>query len=104
MSTRDNLLQFAKELADPDWSLSVPKIAKDTIASLLQVIEDSKPRPINTIEEVDALPDKTIVRTRFGDAVTIYRDNPGLPVEHYHFLLGDGSPATILYEPGKVTD
>jgi hypothetical protein len=50
---RARALQFAKDLADPDWSLSVPKVAKDNIRRLLAIIEDSKPRTIHSIGAID---------------------------------------------------
>lgn len=69
MSERDELartLQFAKELADPNWSLSVPHIAKQAIARLVEIIE-AKPRTITTAEELDALPVGSILLDRTGD-------------------------------------
>ena len=39
MSEREDLLKFAKDLADPDWCLSVPVQAKNVIAQLVAIIE-----------------------------------------------------------------
>ncbi|UOK18367.1 hypothetical protein SEA_BRUHMOMENT_51 [Arthrobacter phage BruhMoment] len=36
-------LSFARDLAHPDWSLSVPPVAKDTITKLLAEIERLTP-------------------------------------------------------------
>ncbi|MGN7250093.1 hypothetical protein [Arthrobacter sp. SAFR-014] len=47
------VLRFAKDLADPDWSLSVPRPAKDTIAKLVDIIEAS-PRTIHSIGAITA--------------------------------------------------
>lgn len=57
-----------------------------------------KPRVITTTKEVDALPDMSIVMTTYGDAWTIYRNNPLIPAEHFHGLVEHG-PATVLHEP-----
>jgi hypothetical protein len=59
-----------------------------------------KPRTITTIEELDALPDMTVVMTIHGNGVTIYRDNPQLTKGSFHFLLRDeGDFCTVLFEP-----
>lgn len=48
---RERLIVWAKQLADPNWCLSVPKEAKDTITALLKELE---PRTVTTIDELDA--------------------------------------------------
>jgi len=40
VNEREDLLRFAKDLADPDWCLSVPVTAKTVIAKLVAIIED----------------------------------------------------------------
>lgn len=57
-----------------------------------------KPRMITTTEEVDALPHKSVVLTKFGDAVTIYRSRR-IPAKCYHFLTADDRTATVIHEP-----
>jgi hypothetical protein len=59
-----------------------------------------KHRTITTIAELDALPDGTAVMSRYGNASTIYRYNPLLTPESYHFLLNsEGDYVTVLFEP-----
>lgn len=53
MSTeRERLIRWAKQLADPNWCLSVPKEAKDVITQLVKELE---PRQLTTVEELEDL-------------------------------------------------
>jgi hypothetical protein len=104
---RARTLQFAKDLADPDWSLSVPKVAKDNIRKLLAIIEASKPRTITTAEELDALPVESVVRSDMGnvyvkdydldDPSAIWWVTAGAVSEFPSISIS--LPATVLYEP-----
>jgi hypothetical protein len=70
--------------------------ALDTVRALGYV----KHRTITTIEELDALLDGTVIMSRYGSGATIYRNNPHLTPESFHFLLSnEGDYATVLYEP-----
>lgn len=60
-----------------------------------------KHRTITTTDEVDALPDGSIIRTCFGHAVTIYRAHRILTAEGFHHVVQHG-PATVLYEPEQA--
>ena len=55
---RDRLINWAKQLADPNWCLSVPKEAKDVIAQLVNALE---PRQVTTVEELDALRKNAVI-------------------------------------------
>lgn len=107
---RARTLQFAKDLAEPDWSLSVPNVAKDNIRKLLAIIEESKPRTITTPEELDALPVGSVVMHN-GRAFQRYPAYPAPFDEYQKWKCGDGGfvrstkdgssilPATVLHEP-----
>ena len=53
LTERQRLINWAKELASPDWCLSVPVPAKQAITQLLAALE---PQQITTPEELKALP------------------------------------------------
>ena len=107
MTARDDearLLNWARELADPDWCLSVPKPAKDAIRQLVAVIE-AKPRTITTAEELDALTDGVLVLTEQGgywesvkrmDGLNWWKEPGASKVSRSDDLT---LPATVLYEP-----
>jgi hypothetical protein len=107
---RARALQFAKDLAEPDWSLSVPKVAKDNIRKLLAIIEESKPRTITTPEELDALPVGSVVLNR-GRSWQRYEPRTVGNYEYNIWQCPDGGfvrdietgslilPATVLHEP-----
>lgn len=61
---RERLIKWAKQLADPNWCLSVPKEAKDTITALLKELES---RTVTTVEELAKLPDTAVIRDKFGE-------------------------------------
>ena len=100
-------LMFARDLADPDWSLSVPKPAKDTIRKLLAIIEAAKPRIITTAEELDALGFESVVLDPCGTPAVCIASGPdgskwtfGLSgVLDSETLLLSGTHCTVLYEP-----
>ena len=103
MSARDDLLRFAKDLADPDWSLSVPKPAKDVIGKLVAIIE-VQPRTIATAEELDALPFEAVLRDAEGHVLERW----GQPEENLwatvmvNAYIPSGAialPATVLFDP-----
>lgn len=56
-------IRFAKELADPNFCLSVPDVAKDVIKALVEEIEG---RTLTKEEQLHALPSCSIVRDRDG--------------------------------------
>lgn len=59
-----------------------------------------KPRTITTIEELDALGDRTVVMDRYGTGLNIYRYNSQLTKEDFHYLLSDeGDFVTVLHDP-----
>lgn len=107
---RDNLIRWSKELADPDWCLSVVGVAKIAIRRLVAVVEDLTPRVITTVEELDALPMGSVVLSQSMDhysgdfPISFQRwangewHRPGRSADTHHdnFL-----PATVLYEPTK---
>jgi hypothetical protein len=58
-------------------------------------------RRITTKEEVNALPDRSVVITRLGDAVLIDRKKEPEPC-FWHFLIADERFAlTVLWEPRR---
>lgn len=67
MSNQDEALSFAKDLVDPNFSLSVPTVAKNVIGKLLEIIEAAKPRTISTVEELEALPEWSVIIDQTGD-------------------------------------
>jgi hypothetical protein len=60
MSAPARALQFARDLAEPDWSLSVPVPAKRTISKLLAAVEGTLAlhKPIKVYDECEC-PDGT---------------------------------------------
>lgn len=70
-------------------------ISDAALAETIHAAGWRKPRTITTTDEVDALPNLSIVATSQGDAETIHRDNHD---DAYHFLVLYG-PATVLHEP-----
>jgi hypothetical protein len=105
MSNADDLkwlLATAKDFADKDWCLSIPKDVKAVIGRLVNVIEESKPRTIETVEELDALADGSIVldsdpdallKTHTGSWRSLH--DPEEPYGSRYLSL----PATVLFEP-----
>lgn len=98
---RDNLLRFAKDLADPDWSLSVPMPVKRVIRKLVDIIE-AGPRTITTVEELDALPRGSVVLDRDGLSLHLSIDgwsasNGTRGIEREE-LERETFPATVLHE------
>lgn len=101
----ERVITFAKDLASPDWCLSVPVAAKTVITNLIAAVEDSKPRTIETVEELDKLPvGSAIIPFGLGAFLRV-----GVP--SFDWIDGDGNmsysgtldrflPATVLYEPG----
>lgn len=60
-----------------------------------------KPRTVTTVEELDLLPDGTVVMDTFGNASNIRRHNPRISKEDHHYLLGEpGDFVVVLHEPG----
>lgn len=53
---------------------------------------------VSTTEELDALPDRTIVLTCWENAVQLNRDVQPDP-NWWHWVITDGGPATVLWEP-----
>ncbi|WNT44956.1 hypothetical protein SEA_ABBYDAISY_62 [Arthrobacter phage AbbyDaisy] len=98
---RARALQFAKDLAEPDWSLSVPKVAKDNIRKLLAIIEESKPRTITTVKELDALADGSAVLDADSDISTKHGGRwhgyEMAPLDSRKF--SKCGPFTVLHEP-----
>lgn len=100
----DGLLSWAKELADPDWCLSVPAVAKTALIQLVTVIENTKPR---TITAPESKPGKPLVL-----ALHLLVSRPGpitkeelrlLLIEHSELadVLPKREPATFLHEPAQ---
>ncbi len=110
MNARDELnrtLIFARDLADPDWSLSVPKPAKDVIRKLVAALEVGR-RTIATVGDLNSLGRMATVLDANGCVwvndgdhaqpwASFTEDPQGGPV------WADGGevtlPATVLYEP-----
>lgn len=65
---RARLIAWAKELAHPDWCLSVPDVAKTAIKQLVAAIE-TEPRVVTTEQELEALPLGTVVRAQFPESI-----------------------------------
>ena len=93
-------IQFAKELADPDWSLSVPHTAKQAITRLVEIIE-TKHRTITTREELESLGAGAVILDTFGDVSQrrggewcSYETHPATDRQVSKYL-----PATVLWEP-----
>lgn len=108
MSTeRERLIKWAKQLADPNWCLSVPKEAKDTITALLKEME---PRTVTTVEELDALPVGSAVRSAMGSFYVKDQDM-GNPSDTWWSAAGSAAefltsrvslPATLLHEGSRA--
>lgn len=99
-------LAFARDLADPDWSLSVPKVAKDVIGQLVAEVEALTPRTITTAEELDDLPFGSAVQTSdASDTVVLkaeggfFRNQSGFEVSVPVLWQFGTKPFTVLYEP-----
>jgi len=107
MSEREDLVRWAKELADPNWCLSVPKEAKDVITKLIAAIEEAKPREVATVEELDGLGDGALIRTARGeyreasklvDGENLWRTMGPVKVLRSPDLAAWHLPATVLHE------
>lgn len=106
MSARNELAEHIATALDSHFGIRPTGAAGQDyhLADSLVELGYSKPRKIHTPAEVDALPEGTVVMTRYGDGVTIYRNNVLIPAAHYHFLVEDGGHATVLHEPGQVQE
>lgn len=60
-----DVIAWAKELASPDWCLSVPNVAKTALTQLVGMIEAAEPRTVTTEAELAALPVGTVMRAQF---------------------------------------
>jgi hypothetical protein len=108
----DGLLSWAKELADPDWCLSVPAVAKTALIQLVTVIENAKPRTITTVEELDALPmGSKVVSAGYEwtkNYATTNTPSGGIEREVWFNVYDDfdmsedlALPAVVLHEPAQ---
>lgn len=57
-------------------------------------------RKITTIQELDALPNRTIVLTRWENPVQIDREVQTDPT-WWHWVIMDGGPCNVLWEPAQ---
>ncbi len=97
---RDELVSEGRKLHDA-WFDGPDMEQRDRMIRMAKVAREiHQPRTITTIEELDALPNMTVVMDRFGSASNIYRQNPHLTKESHHFLLSrPGDYVVVLHEP-----
>jgi len=72
--------------------------AMDKAHVLLEAAGHAQPRAITTVEELDALPDGSVVMNCYGDASTVHWELRERKATAYHHLVQHG-PATVLYSP-----
>jgi len=68
----------------------------ETLAAAVLALGYRKPRTITTTEELDTLPEGSVVLTCFGDACQMRGTREDLTA--WHFLVKYG-PATVIHEP-----
>lgn len=100
--------------ADAEWEFlqQTPKYlaAYHQMADAILAAGYSKPRQVSTVEELDALPDESVIKVRSGqvweaakltDGENIWRTFGPAKVLSSEVLGRWSLPATVLYEPGQ---
>lgn len=89
---------YAPDVRDGGVTAKLIDYAVDT------VLEATKPRTITTAEEVDGLPDESVVRCRLGATYEKFHDEDGLScwmmIGYQRMFAGTSIPlpATVLFE------
>lgn len=110
--TRDQLAALLSDDWNPDRDPVLTAMFRDYAQTILSAGWRHPARVVTTVEELDALPDGTVIRDVFGETWTLYEGlddgiDPDDPT-NYRWAIGlNGNfptyvtdlPATVLYEP-----
>ena len=109
MNAPDELAKVISEQFDVDRTGEYDSVAiwatPAEVADAILAAGYRKPRTITTTEELDALPDESIVRCRRGSTYEKFPDGDGLSgwmmIGYQRLFAGTviSLPATVLYEP-----
>ncbi|GAA3705760.1 hypothetical protein GCM10023081_47040 [Arthrobacter ginkgonis] len=87
------------EVGRGPWE-ELPPAAQDRWRQVARasLVAADKAAMVRSVEELDALPDGSVVMTRYGDAITIRESVRGTKGDAYHFVLSDPDDfATVLH-------